>query len=154
MLYRHWFLTCFRISHQEGPRKSGRHGTEWTHQLLDRPHDLKIMDENINTIKKNTEALLGTSREVGLEVYTENEVYGPVSSPESRITIYWFPWKCGNVHIFENNSIQEEIKRTWNSGNACCHSVQKVFCLPFTRYFEWVWNHLEDLSVDGRVMLE
>jgi hypothetical protein len=39
----------------------------------------------------------------------------------------------GRVQIFGNNfnksnSIQEEIKSTLKSGNACCHSVQNVWC--------------------------
>jgi hypothetical protein len=57
-----------------------------THQLLVYADDVHLLSNNIDTIKKNTETLIGASKEVGLEVYTENTkyVYGAVSSPECR----------------------------------------------------------------------
>jgi hypothetical protein len=46
-----------------------------THQLLAYTDDVIIVGENIGTIKKNTGASLGVSKEVGLEVNQEKTKY-------------------------------------------------------------------------------
>jgi hypothetical protein len=42
------------------------------YQLLTYPDNVNLVVENINTVKKNTETLIDSSREVGLEVNRGN----------------------------------------------------------------------------------
>jgi hypothetical protein len=46
-----------------------------THQLLAYVDDVNILGENIDTIPKNTEPLLGARKKVGLEVNQERTKY-------------------------------------------------------------------------------
>jgi hypothetical protein len=65
------FQLCFTIHCQEGKRKLERTGI----QLLFYADNINVLGKNINTIKKNTETPLQLSKEVGLEVNTEETKY-------------------------------------------------------------------------------
>jgi hypothetical protein len=47
----------------------------WTHQLLFYADDVNLVGGNIDTIKKNTETLIGASKDVDLEVNAEKTKY-------------------------------------------------------------------------------
>jgi hypothetical protein len=92
---------------------------------------------SIHTIRKNTDALLVASKEIGLEVNAEKTKYMVMSRAQNA-------GRNGNIQIgnksFETveqfkylettltnqNSIHEEIKSRLKSGNACFHSVQNL----------------------------
>jgi hypothetical protein len=45
------------------------------HQLLFYADDLNLLDDNLDTIKKNTETLIDASKEVGLDIDAEKTKY-------------------------------------------------------------------------------
>jgi hypothetical protein len=47
----------------------------WTHQLLVSADDLNLLEDNIDTIKKNKDVLIDASKKVGLEVNEEKTKY-------------------------------------------------------------------------------
>jgi hypothetical protein len=107
------------------------------HQLLLYADDVNLMDDKIDTIKKNTEILIDAKEEVGVEVNVEKTKYILLSCHQNagknrdiKIANRCFEnvaqFKYLQMTVTNQNMIQEEIKGRLKSSNACYHSIQKL----------------------------
>jgi hypothetical protein len=108
-----------------------------TRQTLDCADNVKIVGGNIDTITRNTEALLDASKEVALEVNPEKTKYTLMSCSQKigqkrsmKIAIRSFEdaakFKYVGTTLTDQNCMQEEIKSRLNSGNAWYRSVHSL----------------------------
>jgi hypothetical protein len=75
-----------------------------THQLLAYADDVNIVGENIDTIQRNSKALLDASKEVGLEVNPEKTKYMSVS-------------RCQTAGQRQSIKIGNRSLKAWQSSN-------------------------------------
>jgi hypothetical protein len=108
-----------------------------THQLLVYADEVILLGENINIIKKNAEAVLDASKEIGLEVKSEKTKYLFMSRHQTAGQSNYIKVANKSFEIVtkfnylgatltEQNCIHEEIRSRQNPGNACYHAVQNL----------------------------
>jgi predicted transcriptional regulator len=106
-----------------------------THQRLFYADVDNILGGSVHTTKKNTEALVVASKEIGLEVNVDKTKYMVMSRDQNsgrghskKSDNNYFEsveqFKYLGTTLTNQNSIKEEIKSRLKSGNACCHSVR------------------------------
>src|SRR5215469_13085010 len=108
-----------------------------THQLLAYADDVNILGGSVDTVKKNAEALVAATKEIGLEVNAQKTKYMTVSRDQNAGQIHSMKTDNSSIERVEEfkylgttltnqNSIQEEIKSRLKVGNACYYSVQNL----------------------------
>jgi hypothetical protein len=73
------FQFCFRICQQEIQENEVGLGLNGTNQLLVYADDVNLLGDRVNTIKENSETLLESSRDIGLEISAEKTKYMIIS---------------------------------------------------------------------------
>ena len=108
-----------------------------TQQLLAYANDVNILGGSVRTVKKNAEALVAATKEIGLEVNAHKTKYMTVSRDQNKERIHSMKMDNSSIERVEEfkylgttltneNSIQEEIKCRLKLGNACYYSVQNL----------------------------
>ena len=108
-----------------------------THQLLVYVDDVNMLGGSIHTVKENAEALVVTSKEIGLEVNADKTKYMVMSRDQDARQSHSMKtdnssferveeFKYLGTTLTNQTSIQEEIRSKLKSGNAYYHSVQNL----------------------------
>jgi len=115
---------------QEGLKLNG------THQLLVYANVVNVLCGSKHTTKKNKEAIVDASKEIGLKVNADKTKYLVMSRDQKagRIWNIKIDYRVEELkylatNLTYQNSIQEEIKSRLKPGNACYNSMQSFFAI-------------------------
>ena len=110
-----------------------------THQLLVYADDGNILGGSVHTVKEKVEAMIVTSKEIGLDIIADKTKFMVMSGDQNAGRSHRMKINNNSFGRVEElkylgtaktgqNCIKEEIKSRFESGNACCHSVQNLLC--------------------------
>ena len=96
-----------------------------------------MLGENLQTIKENTEIFIKASKDIGLEVNSDNSKYMITFRQQNivqnqNIVIEYLSFekvekfKYLRVTVTNTNDIREEIKPRINMRNVCYYSLEKI----------------------------
>jgi len=114
-----------------------------TRQLWVYADDVNMLGGSVHNIKRNAEALVVASKEIGLEVNADQTKYmvmfrdqnagrnHSIKTDRSSFAMMGQFRYLGKT-LTDQNSIKEEFKSRLKSGNACYHSVQNGLSYNFT----------------------
>jgi len=111
-----------------------------THQLLAYADDVNTLGGSVHTIKENAQALIVTSKEIGLEVNADKTKYMVMSRDQNAGRNHCVKndnssfemveeFKYLGTNLTNQNSIQEEIMSRLNSGMVAIIPY-RILCLP------------------------
>ena len=94
-----------------------------THQLLAYADDINVLGGSVDPVKKNSEALVVATKEIGLEVNAHKSKYMAGRTHSMKIDNISIErveeFKYLGTTLTNQNSIQEEMKSRLKLGNAC-----------------------------------
>jgi hypothetical protein len=138
MLYYLCFSTLlYNVCHGEGSGKQVGLKLNCTHQLLVYADDVNMLVGSICTKKKKHRSFSRCSKEIGLEVNADKTKNMVMSRDQNGGRSHNIKMDNGSFErveelkylettLMDQNSIQEVIKSSLKSGNACYHSVQDL----------------------------
>jgi len=79
-----------------------------THQLLAYAVDVNVLGGSVDTVKKNAEALVAATKEIGLEVNAHKTKYMTVSRDQNAVRIHSMKTDNGSIERWKNSNIWEQ----------------------------------------------
>jgi hypothetical protein len=113
-----------RLCHYGDPGKPGWTEIKWNKTAAGLCYDVNLLGNDISNIKKNTQTLIGASKEVNTEktkymLLPRHQNAGQNHDIANRFFENMAQFSYLGTTVINQNLIQVEIRRRLNMGNAC-----------------------------------